>query len=287
MQQSETAILLMHCADQAGIVTAVTSFIHENRGNIIYLDQHVDRDQDRFFMRIEFDYDQFIIPKKKLHDYFNTLVATRYQMSFELHFSSHTPRMAVFVSKMSHCLYDILYRMESGEWKVEIPVIVGNHPQLEKIAKRFDIPFEYVPITKETKEEAEAKQLELMEKYNVDFIVLARYMQIITPKFLEKFPLKIINIHHSFLPAFVGAKPYHAAHNRGVKLIGATSHYVTEDLDAGPIIEQDIAKISHADEVKDLIRKGKDVEKIVLSRAIWYHINHKLLAFQNRTVIFE
>lgn len=282
-----TAILLIYCADQKGIVSSITHFLHENGGNVLYLDQHVDREEGMFFMRIEFDLTDFVIPLDKVHDYFETLVGQKYNMTFDLHFSTHTPRMGLFVSKMSHCLYDILSRTESGEWNVEIPVMISNHESLGKVAERFNIPFEYIPITKETKTEQEAYQIEVLKKYNVDFVVLARYMQILSSDFVKEFPNNVINIHHSFLPAFIGAKPYHAAHERGVKIIGATSHYVTENLDAGPIIEQDVAHVSHKDTVKDLIRKGKDLEKIVLSRAIWNHINHKMLVYKNRTVIFD
>ncbi|GJM61718.1 MULTISPECIES: formyltetrahydrofolate deformylase [Persicobacter] len=283
----EHAIILMHCPDQQGIVAAVSRFIDENQGNVISLDQHVDGAMDRFFMRVSFEIDGFLVPKDKLKDYFDTLVAQRYDMTFELHFDSKAPRMALFVSKMSHCLYDILSRWQSGEWKVEIPMIISNHENLERVAKQFDIPYHYLPVTKENKKEVEAQQMALMKEYKCDFAVLARYMQIIPPAFIRQYPNRIINIHHSFLPAFVGAKPYHAAHDRGVKIIGATSHYVTEDLDAGPIIEQDVAKVSHKDEVADLIRKGKDLEKIVLSRAIRQHIMHKLIVFKNKTVIFD
>ncbi|BDC99837.1 formyltetrahydrofolate deformylase [Persicobacter psychrovividus] len=284
---NEHAIFLMHCSDQQGIVAAVSRFIDENQGNVISLDQHVDSATSRFFMRVSFEIAGFLVPKDQLADYFSTLVAKRYGITFELHFSSRTPRMALFVSKMSHCLYDILYRWQSGEWRVEIPMIISNHENLEKVARQFDIPYHFLPMNKENKAEVQAQQMALIEEYQCDFLVLARYMQIIPPDFIRKFPNRIINIHHSFLPAFVGAKPYHAAHDRGVKIIGATSHYVTEDLDAGPIIEQDVAKVSHKDDVADLIRKGKDLEKIVLSRAIRQHIKHKLIVFENKTVIFD
>ncbi|MBP9578357.1 MAG: formyltetrahydrofolate deformylase, partial [Parabacteroides sp.] len=201
--------------------------------------------------------------------------------------NDYIPRMALFVSKMSHCMYDILARYTAGEWKVSIPVIVSNHPEMEVVAKRFGIEYRYFPITKETKEEQENLELELLKEYNIEFIVLARYMQVVSESFIKNFPNRIINIHHSFLPAFVGAKPYHAAFERGVKLIGATSHYVTTELDAGPIIEQDIARVSHKDTVETLIRKGKDLEKIVLSRAVEKHIDRKILVFENKTIIFN
>ena len=208
-------------------------------------------------------------------------------MSFNLYFSDRKPRMAIFVSKMSHCLYDILARYTAGEWNVEIPVIISNHPDLESVAKRFDIDYHVFPINKDNKIEQEAKELELLKEYDIDFIVLARYMQVVSSDFIMHYPDKIINIHHSFLPAFMGAKPYHAAFERGVKLIGATSHYVTTDLDAGPIIEQDIVRISHKDSIADLVYNGQDLEKIVLSRAVEKHIDRKILTYRNKTVVFN
>lgn len=284
---STNAILLMHCPDQPGILAVVTDFINVNGGNILYLDQYVDRENHAFFMRVEWDLTNFIIPQNKIEDYFNTLYGQKYDMSFNLYFSDRKPRMAIFVSKMSHCLYDILARYTAGEWNVEIPVIISNHPDLESVAKRFDIDYYVFPINKDNKAEQEAKELELLEKYDIDFIVLARYMQVVSSDFIMHYPDKIINIHHSFLPAFMGAKPYHAAFERGVKLIGATSHYVTTDLDAGPIIEQDIVRISHKDSIADLVYKGQDLEKIVLSRAVEKHIDRKILTYRNKTVVFN
>lgn len=276
----------MHCPDQSGIVAVVTDFININGGNILYLDQYVDRENHIFFMRIEWDLSGFIIPEDKIEKYFQTLCAKKYDINFSLYFSDKKPRMAIFVSKMSHCLYDLLARYTAGEWDVEIPLIVSNHPDMEIAAKRFGIDYKYFPITKENKQEQEAAELALLQEYDIEFIVLARYMQIVSPEFISKYPNRIINIHHSFLPAFVGAKPYHAAFERGVKLIGATSHYVTNDLDAGPIIEQDITRISHKDPVSSLVRKGRDLEKIVLSRAVEKHIERKVLVYQNKTVVF-
>ena len=281
------AILLMHCPDQPGILAVVTDFINVNGGNILYLDQYVDRENHAFFMRVEWDLTNFIIPQNKIEDYFNTLYGQKYDMSFNLYFSDRKPRMAIFVSKMSHCLYDILARYTAGEWNVEIPVIISNHPDLESVAKRFDIDYHVFPINKDNKIEQEAKELELLKEYDIDFIVLARYMQVVSSDFIMHYPDKIINIHHSFLPAFMGAKPYHAAFERGVKLIGATSHYVTTDLDAGPIIEQDIVRISHKDSIADLVYKGQDLEKIVLSRAVEKHIDRKILTYRNKTVVFN
>ena len=283
----KTAKLLLHCPDKPGILAEVTDFITVNKGNIIYLDQYVDHVENIFFMRIEWELESFLVPQEKIEDYFETLYAQKYGMSFRLYFSDVKPRMAIFVSKMSHCLFDLLARYTAGEWNVEIPLIISNHPDLQHVAERFGIPFHLFPITKETKEEQEKKEMELLAKYKVNFIVLARYMQVISEKMIDAYPNRIINIHHSFLPAFVGAKPYHAAFERGVKIIGATSHYVTTELDAGPIIEQDVVRITHKDTVQDLVNKGKDLEKIVLSRAVQKHIERKVLAYKNKTVIFN
>lgn len=282
-----TAKLLLHCPDKPGILAEVTDFITVNKGNIIYLDQYVDHVENIFFMRIEWELESFLVPQEKIEDYFETLYAQKYGMSFRLYFSDVKPRMAIFVSKMSHCLFDLLARYTAGEWNVEIPLIISNHPDLQHVAERFGIPFHLFPITKETKEEQEKKEMELLAKHKVNFIVLARYMQVISEKMIGAYPNRIINIHHSFLPAFVGAKPYHAAFERGVKIIGATSHYVTTELDAGPIIEQDVVRITHKDTVQDLVNKGKDLEKIVLSRAVQKHIERKVLAYKNKTVIFN
>lgn len=284
-QLQRSAILLISCPDREGLVAAITTFIAENHGNILHLDQHVDGEENVFFMRVEWDLANFRIASQAIAGAFGGL-ADHFNMTWQLHFSSRTPKMAIFVSKEAHCLYDILSRWQSGEWQVEIPAIISNHPDLGEVASHFGIPFHYTPITKETKAEVEAQHIELLAQYQPDFIVLARYMQIITGEFIRHYPHRIINIHHSFLPAFIGAKPYHAAYGRGVKIIGATSHYVTEDLDAGPIIEQDVVRISHKDSVKDLVRRGKDLEKIVLARAIHYHLRNQILVYNNKTVIF-
>lgn len=283
----KTAKLLLHCPDKPGILAEVTDFITVNKGNIIYLDQYVDHVENIFFMRIEWELKDFLIPQEKIEDYFATLYAQKYEMNFRLYFSDMKPRMAIFVSKMPHCLFDLLARYTAGEWNVDIPLIISNHPDLQHVAERFGIPFYLFPITKETKTEQESLEIELLAKHGIDFIVLARYMQVLSQQLIDTYPNRIINIHHSFLPAFVGAKPYHAAFERGVKIIGATSHYVTADLDAGPIIEQDVVRITHKDTVQDLINKGKDLEKIVLSRAVQKHIEHKALAYKNKTVIFN
>ena len=282
-----TAKLLLHCPDKPGILAEVTDFITVNKGNIIYLDQYVDHVENIFFMRIEWELRDFLVPQEKIEDYFRTLYGQKYEMDFRLYFSDVKPRMAIFVSKLSHCLFDMLARYTAGEWNVEIPLIISNHPDLQHVAERFGIPFYLFPITKETKEEQERKEMALLAKHKITFIVLARYMQVISEQMINAYPNKIINIHHSFLPAFVGAKPYHAAFQRGVKIIGATSHYVTTELDAGPIIEQDVVRITHKDAIEDLVNKGKDLEKIVLSRAVQKHIERKVLAYKNKTVIFS
>ena len=277
--------LLINCDDQSGIIAAVTNFIANNKGNIVYIDQHVDREQNIFFMRLESEFNQFDMTTFKVN--FKSVLADKFKMKWRIYDTEDLPNMAVFVSKYDHCLYDILGRYNSGELHVNIPFIISNHNTLKPIADSFNIPFYHIPVTKDTKEEAEAKQLELLEKHNVDVIVLARYMQIVSSKLIDKYPNKIINIHHSFLPAFVGAKPYHSAYKRGVKIIGATSHYVTEELDAGPIIEQDVERVSHTHAIEDLIAKGRDLEKIVLANAIKLHLERKVMVFNNKTVIFS
>ena len=284
--KENTAVLLIHCPDRPGILAVVTEFINQHKGNILYLDQYVNRQEKVFFMRVEWDLITFQIPKDKIEEYFETLIASRFDMNFRLYFADTKPRMAIFVSKMSHCLYDLLARYSADDWHVDIPLIISNHPDMESVAKRFGIPYHYFPISKENKEEQEKRQLALLDKNRITFCVLARYMQVLSSDFIDRYPNKIINIHHSFLPAFAGAKPYHAAHERGVKVIGATSHYVTSELDAGPIIEQDVVHISHKDTVEELIKKGRDLEKIVLSHAVEKHIERKILAYKNRTVVF-
>jgi formyltetrahydrofolate deformylase len=280
-----SATLLIYCPDRKGLVAAVTDFISRHDGNILHLDQHVDTQENVFFMRVEWDLANFHISREDITMRFGEIAAP-FEMTWELHFSDQIPRMAIFVSKEAHCLYDILYRHQSGEWQVDIPVIISNHPDMGDLAAKFGIPYRVVPVTKDTKLEAEQAQLALLDEFKVDLVVLARYMQIISENFVAHYPNRIINIHHSFLPAFAGAKPYHRAHGRGVKIIGASSHYVTAELDAGPIIEQDIMRVNHRDSVEDLVRKGKDVEKLVLSRAIRYHLNHQVLVYNNKTVIF-
>lgn len=277
----------MYCADQKGIIAAVTNFIHQKEGNITYIDQYVDRPNGAFFMRVECDLigDSFNLNKFKKS--FNDEIGNSFSLHCDFYLKGQKPRMAVFVSKYDHCLYDILAKHQSGELAAEIPFILSNHSDLEIIAKRFEIPFYHIPVSKENKADAENMQLVLLQENKVDFIVLARYMQIVSSKLINQFNQKIINIHHSFLPAFPGAKPYHSAFNRGVKIIGATSHYVTEELDAGPIIEQDISRVSHLNSIADFIEKGRDLERIVLLRALKLHVNRKVMVYGNKTVVFS
>jgi len=285
-KRSPAAILLVHCPDQKGLVAAVTEFIAKNNGNILYLDQHVDASKQVFFMRVEWELSNFAIQDEHIAKQFEDKIAKKYAMQSELYFSDDVPRMAIFVSKLPHCLYDILSRWKANEIKVEIPLVISNHANLQPVAEQFGIDFHLFEISKKNKAKQEQEQLELLRQHDIDFIALARYMQILSGDFVNHYPNRIINIHHSFLPAFPGAKPYHSAYERGVKVIGATSHYVTADLDGGPIIAQDVIRVSHLDSVKDLIRKGRDLEKIILSRAIWYHLQRKTLVYENRTVVF-
>ncbi len=281
-----SATILLSCPDCEGIVFNVSKFVSEHQGNIIDLEEHVDRAVGVLLMRVEWDLARFDLEDEQITEAFSPL-AERFQMKWTLHFSNKVPRMAIFVSKAPHCLYDILARFQSKEWNVEIPLIVSNHEDLRPVAESFGIDYHVLPITKATKQAQEARQIALLNEHEVDFVVLARYMQILSRDFVSAFSNRIINIHHSFLPAFPGAKPYHSAFKRGVKIIGATSHYVTSELDAGPIIEQDITRITHGDSVEDLIRKGKDLEKVVLARAIWHHLQHRILVYENRTVVLS
>ena len=280
------AILIIQCPDQKGIVAEVSRFLYGYNGNILEVDQHVDEEMGMFFMRASWELDSFGLKEEKIKERFQTEVGEKFGMEFNLHFNFPKPRMAIFVSKLSHCLFDILGRHHSGQLEVDIPLVISNHNELKSIVEAFGIPFFHVPVTAATKKLAESKQLDLMKVHAIDFVVLARYMQIISSEFIRVFPNRIINIHHSFLPAFVGAKPYHAAYERGVKIIGATAHYVTEELDAGPIIEQEVARVRHHNSVAELVQIGQDVEKMVLSKAIKFHLDRKVLAFKNKTIIF-
>ena len=281
---SPTATLLISCPDQSGLVAKFANFIYANGGNIIHADQHTDFSQGLFLTRIEWQLEGFNLPREVIAPAFGA-IAKPLAANWQLHFSDTVPRLAIWVTKQDHCLLDLLWRQHSKELSAKIPLIISNHSNLEAIAKQFGIDFHYIPMTKETKAEQEQTQLELLEKHQINLVVLAKYMQVLSPDFITKFP-SIINIHHSFLPAFPGAKPYHRAHQRGVKIIGATAHYVTEDLDEGPIIEQDVVRVSHRDNIADLIRKGKDLERLVLARAVRLHLQNRVLVYGNRTVVF-
>ncbi len=285
LKNTDTAILLISCRDQPGIVAALSEFLFRNEGNIVDIDQHVDLANESFFMRVEWEIDGFLVPRDQITEALAPLVE-KYELNCSIYFSDISPRVALFVTKDNHCVYDLLSRQESGELRMEIPLIVSNREDLRGVADRFRIPFHHIPITRETKAEQEQKQIELLREHQVDLIILARYMQILSPLMTETFPNRIINIHHSFLPAFPGARPYHSAHKRGVKLVGATSHYVTEDLDEGPIIAQGVTPVSHSDSVHDFVRKGRALEQSVLSRAVWLHLNRRALVDSNRTVVF-
>ncbi len=285
VKNDASAILLISCPDRQGLVCAVTDFLMRHNGNIMDLEQHVDTEERVFFMRVEWELSGFNLPRDQISEKFN-LIAARFDMKYELHFSDYRPRMALFVSKFPHCLLDLLARQSSGDLNAEIPLIISNHSDLEPVASMYSIDFHCIPVTRETKAEQEARQMELLKQYNIDLIVLARYMQILSDDFCQNYPKRIINIHHSFLPAFVGAKPYHSAYQRGVKIVGATSHYATGELDEGPIIEQEVMRVSHRDPVESLIRKGRDLEKLVLARAVWNHLQNKVLVYKNRTVVF-
>ena len=278
--------LLIHCKDQKGIIAAVTNYISKVEGNITYIDQHVDIEQNVFFMRLESEFTNTAISLDSIKTDFEQTIAKDFGMTWNFYNKEIKAKMALFVSKYNHCLYDILGRQSAGELNIEITLIISNHMDLKPIADQFNIPFYHVPFTKDCKDVGEKQQTELLEKYRINFIVLARYMQIMTPNLISLYKNKIINIHHSFLPAFPGAKPYHSAFKRGVKIIGATSHYVTEELDEGPIIEQDIARVSHINSVDDFIMKGRDLERTVLARAIKLHSERKVMVYDNKTVVF-
>lgn len=279
--------ILIHCEDKKSIIASVTNYIASIDGNIIYLDQHVDAEENVFFMRLECEFSKSNWDIESIKIDFQKNLATQFNMNWEIYPQDYKPKMALFISKYDHCMYDILGRYCAGELPVEIPLIISNHIDLKTVAERFDIPFFHVPFTKDNKEEGEKKQIELLNKFDINFIVLARYMQIITPDLISLYQNKIINIHHSFLPAFPGAKPYHSAFKRGVKIIGATSHYVTAELDEGPIIEQDILRVSHSHSIEDFINRGRDLERMVLIRAIKLHAERKTMVYNNKTVVFS
>lgn len=280
-----TATLLVSCPDRQGLVAKIANFIYANGGNIIHADQHTDFAAGLFLTRIEWQLEGFHLPREVIAPAF-AAIAQPLEAQWRLHFSNTIPRIAIWVSRQEHCLFDLILRQQAKEFAAEIPLIISNHPDLEWVAKQFGIDYYYIPVSKDDKAAQEAKQLELLRQYDIDLVVLAKYMQILSPEFIAEFS-QVINIHHSFLPAFVGANPYQKAYERGVKIIGATAHYVTSELDAGPIIEQDVVRISHRDEVGDLIRKGKDLERIVLARAVRSHLQHRVLIYGNKTVVFE
>jgi formyltetrahydrofolate deformylase len=281
-----TGILLVDCPDQKGIVAAIAEFLYHHNANILHADQHQDGDLALFLTRVEWDLSDFKLPTADFEKAFAP-IAARFQMRWRLELSSRRQRVAIFVSKDAHCLADLLYRHESGELACEVPVIISNHRGAERLAEFHKIPFHLIAMEDSHKKEAERQQLALLKKHSIDLVVLARYMQILSPEFVAQYSQRIVNVHHSFLPAFSGARPYHRAFERGVKLIGATSHYVTETLDEGPIIEQDVVRVSHRDQLADLIQRGRDLEKVVLSRAVRWHIEHRILVYGKRTVIFD
>ncbi|MDH6066548.1 formyltetrahydrofolate deformylase [Chrysosporum ovalisporum APH033B] len=281
---SPTATLLICCPDRKGLVAKFANFIYANEGNIIHADQHTDFGAGLFLTRIEWQLHSFNLPRQLIASAFNP-IAQSLDATWQLHFSDNVPRVAIWVSQQDHCLFDLIWRQRAKEFAADIALIISNHPNLQPIAEQFGIDFHHITITKDHKTEQEAKQLELLRQYKIDLVILAKYMQIVSADFISQFP-QIINIHHSFLPAFVGANPYHQAFERGVKIIGATAHYATADLDAGPIIEQDVVRISHRDEIHDLIRKGKDLERVVLARAVRLHLQNRVLVYGNKTVVF-
>jgi formyltetrahydrofolate deformylase len=285
MMTNPTATLLISCPDQRGLVAKFANFIYSNGGNIIHADQHTDFAAGLFLTRIEWQLEGFNLPREFIAPAFNA-IAQPLSAKWEIRFSDTVPRIAIWVSRQDHCLFDLIWRQRAKEFVAEIPLIISNHANLKVVAEQFNIDFQHVPITKDNKSEQEAQQLELLRQYKIDLVVLAKYMQIVSADFISQFP-QIINIHHSFLPAFIGANPYHRAFERGVKIIGATAHYATADLDAGPIIEQDVVRVSHRDEVDDLVRKGKDLERVVLARAVRSHLQNRVLVYGNRTVVFE
>jgi len=281
-----TAILLINCPDRKGIVSTVASFLYEHGANILHADQHRDDESSLFFMRVEWALEDFDLDEASLKDKFSS-IAAQFSMTWQVEYLDRVPTIAIFVSGQLHCLADLLHRHQTGELNCRIALVISNHRQAESLTRYFEVPFFYMPVTPETKPEVEQQQLALVADQSVDLIVLARYMQVLSADFVARYPRRIINVHHSFLPAFTGARPYHAAFAQGVKLIGSTSHYVTATLDGGPIIEQDVIRISHRDQVEDLIQKGRDLERIVLSRAVRWHLDHRILCYANKTVIFD
>jgi formyltetrahydrofolate deformylase len=284
MIMNPTATLLISCPDQRGLVAKIANFIYANGGNIIHADQHTDLTANLFLTRIEWQLEGFNLPRDLIAPAFGA-IAQPLQATWQLHFSDTVPRIAIWVSRQDHCLFDLIWRQRAGEFSAEIPLVISNHPDLGAIAEQFNIDYHHIPISADTKLQQEAQQLALLRQYKIDLVVLAKYMQVLSPVFIAEFS-NVINIHHSFLPAFAGANPYQRAYERGVKIIGATAHYITQDLDQGPIIEQDVVQVSHRDAIADLIRKGKDLERVVLARAVRLHLQNRVLVYGNRTVVF-
>jgi len=282
-----SACLLITCEDQPGLVAAVATFVHRHGGNILHADQHTDEDEGIFFQRVEWSLDHFKIERDQLGETFEREVAIPHRMRWSLHFSDTPRRVGIMVSKASHCLYDLLARYKASDFTADIPAILSNHQELESVASQFNVPYFYIPVTADTKHVQEQEVLRVLSEQRIELLVLARYMQVLSGEFLQTFGRPIINIHHSFLPAFAGAKPYHRAYRRGVKIIGATAHYVTADLDEGPIIEQDVARVTHRDTVEKMMAKGRDLEKIVLARALKLHLDNAVLVYKNKTVVFD
>ena len=281
-----TAVLLISCRDQKGLVAAVSDFLYRHNGNIIHADQHTDREEGVFLQRVEWDIAGFAIERDGIAEAFRP-IAERFGMTWRLRFSDEVSRVALLVSKLPHCLFDLLARWRLGELAADVALVISNHDDARPIADEFGVPYHHLPITAETKQQQEARMRELLEEQRVDLVVMARYMQILSQDVIARYPQRIINIHHSFLPAFAGGKPYHQAHERGVKIIGATAHYATADLDQGPIIDQDVARVSHRDSVDDLVRKGRDLEKVVLARAVDLHLRNRVVVYGNKTVVFD
>ena len=281
-----TAVLLLSCRDQKGLVAAVSDFLYRNNGNITHADQHTDREEGVFLQRVEWELDGFAIERERIAEEFRP-IAERFGMEWTLRFSDYVPRVALLVSKLQHCLYDVLARWRLGKFQAEVPVVISNHDDARAIVEGFGIPYAWLPVQAASRVEQEAQIVARLERERVDLVIMARYMQILSDDFVARFPNRIINIHHSFLPAFAGARPYHQAHERGVKIIGATAHYATAELDQGPIIEQDVARVSHRDAVEDLVRKGRDLEKVVLARAIDLHLRNRIVVYGNKTVVFD
>lgn len=284
-EQAVTATLLVNCRDRTGLVAALSSFVFQHGGNILDADQHAESTSGEFFMRLVWDLSEFSLDRDQVRAEIAKM-GSRFALKWELTFSDHVPRVVVFATKASHCLYDLLLCQQIGDLGGKIVAVVSNHDVLSQVCKHFEVPFTTIPVDSADKAKAEAQQLALLDSLSADLVVLARYMQIVSPSFVNRWPNRIINIHHSFLPAFAGARPYHQAKERGVKIIGATAHYVTAELDQGPIIEQNVRRVSHRDAVEDLMRAGRDLEREVLTRAVRLHLQRRVLVAGNRTIVF-